>query len=126
MRGSKLTAIFFFYGVLRGRLGWRGWAGTHHSSPRVPANFGKFQSPYTLTYLISAIFLGSGFLQCTARETNMAENLLNYARPLSSYGVGGPPWGSLSTTPGSYEPGMPFDSSLARLLGTLLRATEIL
>jgi hypothetical protein len=49
----------------------------------------------------------------------MAENLLNYARPLSSYGVGGPSWGSLFTAPGSYKPGMPFDSSLARLLETL-------
>jgi hypothetical protein len=40
--------------------------------------------------------------------------------PLSSYGVGGPSWGSLFTIPGSYKPGMAFDSSLARLLGTLL------
>jgi hypothetical protein len=40
--------------------------------------------------------------------------------PLSSYGVGGPSWGSLFTIPGSYNPGMVFDSSLARLLGTLL------
>ena len=41
--------------------------------------------------------------------------------PLSSYGVGGPSWGSLFTIPGSYKPGMAFDSSLARLLGTLLQ-----
>jgi hypothetical protein len=40
--------------------------------------------------------------------------------PLSSYGVGGPSWGSLFTIPSSYKPGMPFDSSLARLLGTPL------
>ena len=40
--------------------------------------------------------------------------------PLSSYGIGGPSWGSLFTIPGSYKPGMAFDSSLARLLGTLL------
>jgi hypothetical protein len=73
-----------------------------------------------MTYLISAIFLGSGLLQCTASEANMAENLLNYARPLSSYGVGMPSWGSFFTAPDSYNPGMPFDSSLARLLGTLL------
>ena len=38
--------------------------------------------------------------------------------PLSSYGVGGPSWGSLFTKPGSYKPGMPVDSSLARLMGT--------
>jgi hypothetical protein len=44
--------------------------------------------------------------------------------PLSSYGIGGPSWGSLFTIPGSYKPGMAFDSSLARLLGTLLGATS--
>jgi hypothetical protein len=42
--------------------------------------------------------------------------------PLSSYGVGGPSWESLFTIPGSYKPGMPFDSSLARLLGTPLES----
>ena len=50
----------------------------------------------------------------------MAKNLLNYARTLSSYDVGGPSWGSFFTAPGSYKPRMPFDSSLARLLGMLL------
>ena len=45
---------------------------------------------------------------------------MNYARPLSSYGVGGPSWGSIFLAPGSDKPGMPFDSGLARLLGTLL------
>jgi hypothetical protein len=40
--------------------------------------------------------------------------------PLSSYGVGGPSWGSLFTIPDSYKPGMAFDSSLALLLGMLL------
>jgi hypothetical protein len=44
--------------------------------------------------------------------------------PLSSYGVGGPSWGSLFTIPGSYKPGMAFDSSLARLLGTPLGMPE--
>ena len=40
--------------------------------------------------------------------------------PLSSYGVGGPSWGSLFTKPGSYKSGMPFYSPLVRLMGTLL------
>ena len=43
--------------------------------------------------------------------------------PLSSYGVGGPSWGSLFTIPGSYKPGMPGDSNLVRLMGTLLGET---
>jgi hypothetical protein len=73
-----------------------------------------------MIYLISAIFVGSGLLQCTASEANMAEKLLDYARPLSSYGIGGPSWGSIFLTPGSYNSGMTFDSSLARLLETLL------
>jgi len=44
--------------------------------------------------------------------------------PLSSYGIGGPSWGSLFTKPGSYKPGMAFDSSLGMLLG-MLSVTQI-
>ena len=55
----------------------------------------------------------------------MAANMMDYARPLSYYGVGGPSWGSIFVAPGSCKPGMPFDSGLGRLPGTLLQMNRL-
>ena len=55
----------------------------------------------------------------------MAAKLRNSARPLNSYGGGGPCWGPYFMAPDSYNPGVPFYFGIAWLLGTLLHVDTL-